>query len=447
MNWNMVSSSGELFRRQQDLVVSDQKDAQQQYLEECLTSQQKHFTQFGMYLDPGGPLAYDEFSRLWLQDVMANNAYDGPSAETINTFLRTGGLSTLLLLSPSGEWASGGRSAFHQWNEAETAAIAEMNANHWKKDAAIAGAFKRAAHISLQSMQRWQRPSGELWIIKNRYEPKDRFAYENYSQHSQYNILAAAMLAMAYEQADDSIAEKAIPSEAAAYLFDVRDTFHKIAAAAGGYYVLIDTAGDPHYNGTGLQRIHRVGVPFSPLSDSTTAERAYGGKAGDKIALTPGIVWKDNANDTDWKSLAAPGKGNEVKSADLQKLDAPKGQTKFKITYILGGDRKIVETYLLTSEGVDYTSSIIGGADPAAVAVLIPTLTFDGAEKTSIELLNGSAKVTWLGSTLSSTAQTKGVGSFELTGPDVICHNGIMRAAIATLPAGTREIAMHFSLK
>ena len=447
MNWNMVSSSGELFRRELNLVADDQKDLQQQYLEECLTSQQKHFTKFGMYLDPGGPLAYDEFTRLWLQDVMANKAYDGPSADVIKTFLHTGGFSTLLLLSPSGEWASGGRSAFHQWNEAETAAIAEMNANQWKDDPAIAGAFKRAAHLALQSMQRWQRPSGELWIIKNRYEPKDRFAYEAYSQHSQYNILAGAMLSLAYEQADDTIAERAIPSEGSAYVFDVRDTFHKIAAAAGGYYVLIDTAGEPHYNGTGLQRVHRIGVPFSPLSDSTSAERVYGAKTGDKIAMTPGLIWKENADEKDWRSLAAPGKGGEVKSADLQRLDAPRGQTKFQITYTLGNDRKVIETYSLSSQGVDFTSSMTGGSDPAAAGVLIPALTFDGAEKTSIELLTGSAKVTWRGATLSSTVQTRGVGAFELIGPEVIAHNGTMRAAIAPLPAGTREITLHFSLK
>ena len=45
---------------------------------------------------------------------------------------------------------------------------------------------------------RWHRPSGELWIVKNRMDPAARHGYESYSFHSQYNLLAAAMLAMAW---------------------------------------------------------------------------------------------------------------------------------------------------------------------------------------------------------------------------------------------------------
>ena len=78
-----------------------------------------------------------------------------------------------------------------------------------------------------------------------------------------------AMLAMAFLHADDSIAERPIPSESAAYVFDLRDIFHKVIAAAGGTYVEIDTGADPSYNATGLQRIHKAGIALSPLSDST----------------------------------------------------------------------------------------------------------------------------------------------------------------------------------
>ena len=67
----------------------------------------------GMYDDPNAPLAYDEFARLWLQDMMANQADTREiSRSDCGNFL-DGRLSTLLpLLLPSGEWASGGRSAF-----------------------------------------------------------------------------------------------------------------------------------------------------------------------------------------------------------------------------------------------------------------------------------------------------------------------------------------------
>ena len=108
----------------------------------------------------------------------------------------------------------------------------------------------------------------------------------------------------AFQRADDSIAERAIPSEVGGYVFDLRETFRKVAAAAGGYYVLIDTAADEHYDATGLQRVHRAGVKLSPLNSSAAAERWYGPReATDKWALTPGIQWKADA-DGKWRGLA-----------------------------------------------------------------------------------------------------------------------------------------------
>src|SRR5256885_15904386 len=109
--------------------------------------------------------------------MMADGAYDGPSAKPLRNFLALGSLSSLLLISPSGEWACGGRSAQHQWNEAQTALICEIEAPSWQRAGRpdVAGSLKRAAHLALQSMYRWRRPSGELWIVKNFAEPEQRF--------------------------------------------------------------------------------------------------------------------------------------------------------------------------------------------------------------------------------------------------------------------------------
>ncbi|HSH94851.1 MAG TPA: hypothetical protein VK968_11945, partial [Roseimicrobium sp.] len=161
MNWNIVSSSGELLRRRDGLVAADQKQRQWNYLESCIEGHLELLTSLGLFHDPGAPMAYDAFSRLWLEDVFADDAYDGKHARRLHDFLTTGGLTTLLLLSPSGEWASGGRSGLHQWTDAEIAAICEMNAVRWKKAGRddIAGAFKRGARLSFQSIARWQRPS------------------------------------------------------------------------------------------------------------------------------------------------------------------------------------------------------------------------------------------------------------------------------------------------
>ena len=269
MNWNIVSSSGELMRRKDGFVPPEYAPSQWKYLEDSIALHEKDLTPFGLIRDPNAPMAYDAFSRLWFDEMMADGDYTGALADKLRHVLSDGALSGLLLLSPTGEWPNGGRSALHNWAEAQTAFICEVHANEWQAAHRpdIAGAFKRAAHLSFQSLQRWQRPTGELWIIKNRAEPSQRLAYESYSSHTQYNLLPMAMLAMAYTRADDSIAERATPSEIGGYVFDVRDTFHKVVAAAGGYYLLIDTDADPAYNATGLQRVHRAGVPFPALSD------------------------------------------------------------------------------------------------------------------------------------------------------------------------------------
>lgn len=48
-----------------------------------------------------------------------------------------------------------------------------------------AGFFKRAAAISLASLGRWKRPTGEWTVVKNRFDPAVRHGYEGYSYYSQ----------------------------------------------------------------------------------------------------------------------------------------------------------------------------------------------------------------------------------------------------------------------
>src|SRR5689334_2719661 len=117
-------------------------------------------------------------------------AYDGKLAQQLDDWPALGSRSSLLLSSPSGEWARSGRSAHHQWNEAQNALILEIEAVKWKARGRddVAGACKRGARLCFQSMQRWVRPSGEMWIVKNLVDPQKRHGYEKYSFHSQYNL-------------------------------------------------------------------------------------------------------------------------------------------------------------------------------------------------------------------------------------------------------------------
>jgi hypothetical protein len=447
MNWNIVSCSGELLRRRDGLVAADQLDPQINYLDRCLAGHMDTFTTLGLVQDPGAPLAYDAFSRLWLEDVFADDAYTGYQADRIRAFLRVGGLSSLLLLSPTGEWANGGRSGMHNWTDAENVVICEINANYWKQQRRndIAGAFKRAAHLAFESVARWQRPGGDLWIIKNRAEPQSRLAFETYSNHSQYNLLPMAMLAIAYTRADDTIAERPSVSETGGYVFDARQTFHKIAAAAAGYYVLLDTAADAHYNATGLQRVHKAGVLFPTLSDSSAASRVFGPADSPRLALTPAIQWKSAAADSPWIGLSDFQQGAEnlkILSADLQVDEASGEKTSFSVIYKLAGagqdGRFVTERYTLTADGVNCQSAVTGGSPVAAWRVHFPILVSDGAADLPVTVTPDQITTRDHDSMTSLRLTSADLASgFSLVGPRIVSHAGYVQEAVAGIRSGS----------
>jgi hypothetical protein len=48
-------------------------------------------------------------------------------------------------------------------------------------------------------VKHWIRPDGTGFIVKNRYPIEARHGYENYSEHTTYNLLACSMLAQAWQ--------------------------------------------------------------------------------------------------------------------------------------------------------------------------------------------------------------------------------------------------------
>jgi hypothetical protein len=453
-NWNLVNVSGEAMRRRDKLVAATQATTQRAYLDTMLAKQQRRFSKFGMYQDPDFPLAYDAFPRMWMQDMLADGAYeDGKERDAVDKFLGLGSFSSLLLMSPSGEWPCGGRSAHHQWNEAENAVIGEINAAKWKARGRddIAGVFKRMARMGLKSMFRWRRPSGEMWIVKNFAPPATRFGFEGYSFNSQYNLLPMAMLAIAYERADESISERPIPSEYSSYVFDLRDPFTKVVAACGGYYVEIDTCADAHYNATGLQRIHRRGVELSPLSDSAAGERVIGACKDDpKIALTPGIQWKDG---DEWIGLAdfhrshpppnlKPGTAQPasepaervVKATELTVRRESADRVIFSITYDLDGPgaAPINCDYEVSSDGVMCEQQIALAGERGA-RIVFPAMVNDGARDTQVDIREGAVNVSRTGGTLHLELIEPKASALALMGPRVPTHNGYLRAVVANL--------------
>jgi hypothetical protein len=328
----------------------------------------------------------------------------------------------------------GGRSAHHQWNEAEQAVTFESFAQRFARrgDRPAAGAFKRAAHLSIGSIGRWVRPSGELWVVKNRLDPRLRHGYEYYSFHSQYNLLTAAMLAIAWQRADDAIAESPCPAETGGFAFALQPAFHKVIANAGGTYVEIDTGADPHYNPTGLLRIHHRDVPPETLSDGVAIGAEYTttpAKPARSLALGP--AWRDPAGQ--WHALAEHA-GAELGPVEFIPGRASRAAVDFEVIYrgrLRGGATAVRERVSVTPGRVDIEHRVEG--DVVAVRQIWPFLLTDGETPSAVTVTAQALDVVRGGGVLRFEATTRHA---TVSRPDTVepCRNGFMGAAIVDAP-------------
>jgi hypothetical protein len=425
-NWNLVAVAGEWMRTKAGLGDS------LSWIDASLERQMDLFTPWGMYRDPNDPMAYDHFARLWALDLL-DEGYRGRHAAALEELVERGCWMSLLMQSRWGELPCGGRSAHHQWNEAQQAVTFESWASRFAKrgDPAAAGACKSAA-LNLQMwMQRWRRPSGELWIVKNRVDPAARHGYESYSFHSQYNLLTAAMLAIAWTRASDDIAYAPDPARVGGFAFAIQPAFHKVFANAGGTSVEIDTAADLHHNPTGILRVHRVGVRPETFSDGVSAAASYQLPAKPSRSIALGPEWRGAGGA--WHALADHGR-EDLDPAEFTLVSASTKQVEFRLTYrgrLSGGATAIAEHVIVTPERVEIDHRVDG--DVEAVRQCWPMLATDGRTPSTITLTERSASVRREGRGFTFEALSDGAVVSRL-GVSEPCRNGFMDACVAQVP-------------
>jgi hypothetical protein len=422
-NWNLVAVAGEWMRTKTGFGDS------LPWIEASLDRQLELFTPWGMYRDPNDPMAYDHFARLWVLDLL-DEGYRGRHAAALEELVERGAWTSLFLQSPWGELPCGGRSAHHQWNEAEQAVTFESWASRFVKrgDLAAAGACKWAASRSLTSMIRWHRPSGALWIVKNRMDPAARHGYESYSFLSQYNLLAAAMLAIAWTRADDGIAAAPCPAIVGGFAFALQPAFHKVFANVPEFYLEIDTGADLHYDPTGLLRLHRFGVPPETLSDGVSAAATYQLPSKPTRSMALGPEWRDRAGA--WHALAGHGR-DDLEPAEFTLLSASTTRVEIRLSYrgrLRGGATAIAEHVVVTPERVEIEHRVDGDVD--TVRQCWPMLATDGAKPSVITVAGKTASVTRDSRRFRFEALTDGAVVSRL-GVSEPCRNGLMDACLA----------------
>ncbi len=393
-NWNIVALSGEgLFYLQ---GLRDKKT----YIEHSLAAQGQFFNSpWGLYTE--GPMAYDLFPRIWVADLLASG-FTGYRSDTLERVLNRGAKTSLFMQSPAGELPTGGRSAHHQWNEAEQCVLFEIYAAKamLQNNRVEAGAYKRAAKLALMSIRRWIRSTGELWIVKNRNDPAECHGYETYSSHSQYNLLAAAMLALAFKHAEptEATAEQYTPAEVGGFVIQLPTPFNKVIANAGGHYLLIDYDADLAHNPTGLIRIHQFGKdPQLGPSDGLTASPVYHTPDGPTTTAAVGVSWKDSQGT--WRQLAEYGhlRGKpalyDQGFAELEVLEQSPRRVAFRLTYHgdFDGPESIIEHYTLTPDIATQETELVGYDD--ASRLIWPILANNGSHELSITTTSRDIRV------------------------------------------------------
>jgi hypothetical protein len=388
MNWNSNAILGEFLRFKEGFT--DQK-----FVSRYLDAQLPRFTPEGLYRDPGTPLVYDAAARFNFL-LLLNEGYRGPHRAALETLLHRGAWASLLMQSPTGDFPSGGRSSGHVWNDALECANFEL----WARRSAVAGdmtgarAFKRAAHLAAQSIARWVRPTGDIWIVKNRFDPELRHGYEDYSFHSQYNLLTAAYLALAWSYADESVPEGPSPAETGNFLVNLPN-FHKIFANVSGHYLEIDLAGEEKHGETGLIRLDGAIPPGgnSVIIGGGTAIGS-GWKVGGKVEYLARV----------------PSDRIIARLASLKRSDR---ELQFSVHYTLKGAnvRGVTETYTLRPDTLQVRADVEGKVD--RLFVRYPALVRNGRDKPTV-----NAKASAITIRLDRSTQT-----FEVLPPKADLHN------------------------
>lgn len=302
----------------------------------------------------------------------------------IDAHLKKAGLLFLQMQSATGELAYGGRSNQFIHNEAWLAAILEFEANRYARegDLCLASTFKQARDRAVEAAELWLSKE-PIRHIKNRFPTETKYGCEDYAYFDKYMITAASFFYSAYQMCDDSIPVSGVEDGAPA-VCQTSEYFHKLFLKCGEYSAQLDTSADPHYDASGLGRLHRKGAPSAiALSLPCPSKPEYILNLPDAMELSvcPG-VWKDGA----W--VFATGEGAQYRCEELETSESA-AWTELCCRI---GDQSVKVKYTLDTDGLGIEINGEG-----KLACLIPAFFFDGETYTDIHTEKGSLTVSYEG--------------------------------------------------
>jgi hypothetical protein len=381
-NWTVYAAAGEVIREVVGLVGPDSPSVSGfAFFDKYMPAQLTHFTEYGMYRDPKDPFTYDLTTRLQISAAL-RAGYTGPLLGTLQELLRRGALTQLFYLSPLGMVPYGGRSSQFHFQEAIVCALCEAEAKYYAaNNSALAGAFKRQAHLTAKAMRPWILETNPFRYARNRFPIEENWGGDQYAHYSCYGLTAASFLTQAANYADDSIVERPCPAEIGGFVLHLDEAFHKVFATGAGYHVEIDTRADFHHDATGLGRVHRTGVPFLlGMHAPFTSTPKY---------HLPKDYWPHaNASFSSyWKvpgALYRLAEMSESLTHHVQIDSCHPSAIDFTVHY-QWQDFQLAEAYSMSERGLRLTTSVSGGDSTLeTLGLQIPVLITDGGSTTEI---------------------------------------------------------------
>ncbi len=385
-NWACFTAVSEWMRQYIGLAHTED------FVDVQIASQLQWLDDNGMYRDPNEPMVYDSVTR-GLFAVLLHFGYKGKYFKEMDDCLRQAGLLSLKMQSVTGELAFGGRSNQFLHNEAHLALLAEFEANRYAKEGnmQLAGQFKASVEEAITLMGSWLEKE-RITHIKNRYPTGDLYGCEGYGYFNKYMITTASFIYVAYLMSDDSI--PVVPKDETPYVFSTSEHFHKTFMHAGDYFLEFETKADPHYDSSGLGRVHKKGANSMVCINLPCAAEPVYHLDMESVDGSMAVGYRDEAGlhfaltrDTVYERTTAYATPFNAKVAFI--CHFPEG-------------KEVRSSYTVDNNGVEI--EVTGEGD---VAFMLPAFAFDGEKDTQITAEEHSLTVQYGGST--SRITTDGV--------------------------------------
>ena len=381
-NWALFTGVSEFYR------LSAGIGGDIEFIETQSASQFKWIDDCGMYMDARGdihhPMVYDLVAR-GLFVMLLNEGYRGRYYYDIDLLLRRAALFDLKMQSPNGEIPYGGRSNQFLHNEPWLCAVLEYEAKRYAEtgETVLADEFRSAIRRALCVTEKWleRRP---LYHIKNRYPIDTRFGCEGYAYFDKYMITVASNLYAAYSACDGRENIPAKP-DIKPSVFATTEHFHKMFLKAGGYGIEIDINADPHYDCSGVGRVHKADAPSTvcmsvPCPSSGASYTIPDGMSPLSICVGATVGGK---------SVYAT---DEKVKYDPTELYCDKNASFAKISCLFEDEQEIISEYKVDATGVQIKLSGDG-----RVALMLPAFYFDGESYTKISSDKNTLSVSYGG--------------------------------------------------